>query len=455
MQSFRLAALASLAVIVFAPAASAADMPAKAPIYKAPPVATYDWTGFYLGGYYGGVISHAKTQTPFSALGIHDHNNSGVMGGVTAGYNWQFDRYWLVGVEGEIGYLGLDRTDTDWDDNTLVGVKAKWYGTARGRLGYVTGPSVLYGTGGAAFVNIENTFGGQSSANNGIPFIAPTTNSSTRTGWTIGGGIETKLSQNWSAKTEYLYIDAGDTSFTANVFPPSAPTTVNFNNKFHVIKSGLNYKFGGPNEGLPFFGAPMLPSDHNWAGLYAGVNAGVGISQVHTTGGEGAAPLGTQQDATGSHFTGGGQVGYNFMVTPRYFVGAEGDIGDLGFTGGDPGWNDSGRIFKDKTTWYGTARGRFGMSTGPALLYFTGGGAWVQLTDSITTGTLKNETSRTGSGWTIGGGTEVALNARWSAKLEALYIDVGHTQLAIGAVNTNFADRYTVVRAGLNLKIGD
>jgi len=453
MHRIRLAALASLAVVGLAPAASAADMPAKAPVYKAPPAAVYDWTGFYLGGYYGTVTSHAKTQTPFGSTGIHDQNQSALMGGVTAGYNWQFNRNWLVGLEGEIGYFGLDRTDTDWDDSVLVGVKATWYGTARGRVGYVTGPSLLYATGGAAFVHIEDTFGGVV-AGTSAPAVAPVTGSTTRTGWTAGGGIETKLSQNWSAKSEYLYIDAGTTSFLSNPF--GGPNTVtNFNNRFHIIKSGLNYKFGGPNEGLPFFDAKMLPSNHNWAGFYAGLNAGIGISNITTMGGEGAVPLGTEQDVNGGDFSGGGQVGYNFMLTPRYFVGVEADIGHLGVKGGDHGYNDFTRTFSTSTTWYGTARARFGVSTGPALLYFTGGGAWVRLTDSITTGGLINEISTTASGWTIGGGTEVAIDARWSARMEALYMDVGHNRLAIGAVNTNFADRYTVVRAGLNLKIGD
>src|SRR5579872_1596323 len=202
MQRFRFAALASFAVVAVAPAAFAADMPAKAPVYKAPPVATYNWTGFYLGGYYGTVTGQAKAKTTATGfpLGVHDHNATALMGGVTAGYNWQFDPHWLIGVEGELGYLGIDRTDVDWDDLTFAGVKTSWYGTARGRLGYVTGPSLLYVTGGAAFVNIEDTFGGQSSQT-GAAFIAPTSTTSTRTGWTLGGGIETKLSQNWSAKS--------------------------------------------------------------------------------------------------------------------------------------------------------------------------------------------------------------------------------------------------------------
>ena len=115
-----------------------------------------------------------------------------------------------------------------------------------------------------------------------------------------------------------------------------------------------------------------------------------------------------------------------------------------------------------KTNWYATARVRFGSSTGPALLYVTAGGAWVNLQDgfaprsAIATGDL---TTRTASGWTIGGGTEVAINSRWSAKLESLYIDVGHrnhTNVPPPGVgfNADFKDRFMVVRAGLNFKFG-
>ena len=77
------------------------------------------------------------------------------------------------------------------------------------------------------------------------------------------------------------------------------------------------------------------------------------------------------------------------------------------------------------------------------------------MTDGITIGALSDVASKTAGGWAVGGGTEVALDARWSARLESLYIDVGHTQHAVGAVNADFKERFTVVRAGLNLKLGD
>jgi opacity protein-like surface antigen len=66
--------------------------------------------------------------------------------------------------------------------------------------------------------------------------------------------------------------------------------------------------------------------------------------------------------------------------------------------------------------------------------------------------------SRTGLGWTLGGGTEVAINARWSAKVETLYIDTGHSIHQTNppsAKGADFKDRFTVVRAGVNLKLWD
>ena len=70
------------------------------------------------------------------------------------GYNWQFAPHWLVGIEGDVGTLGIDRTVKEYNDVIIVGSKADWYGTVRGRFGYVTGPSLLYVTGGVAFVHI-------------------------------------------------------------------------------------------------------------------------------------------------------------------------------------------------------------------------------------------------------------------------------------------------------------
>ncbi|HLH89787.1 MAG TPA: outer membrane beta-barrel protein [Xanthobacteraceae bacterium] len=457
--------LGSAALLLAAGAAGAADMPVKAMPVKAPPVVMYDWNGFYIGGFYGSSLQETKAHTdpPGVVGGTHAGmvhiNGQGITFGGTVGYNWQFLPAWLVGVEADFGDMGLDKTFKDWDDLILTGSKATWYSTLRGRFGYVTGPSLIYATGGAAWVHVTDTFGG------GAPGIA-TANSSTPAGFAVGGGIETKLSRNWTAKTEYLFIDVGSTNFGANVFGlPGVPTT--FDHTYHVIKTGLNYKLDGNWEGLPFFGAPLLPSNHSWQGLYAGINVGGGMSLVRAIGNPFApGGPGGEENPQGTGASAGGQVGYNYMLgrTPigTWFVGLEGDISYLGIHSQVDDWFDTGFArFEADTSWLGTVRARAGTTTGPALLYMTAGAAWVGLKDgfaptiAVVPGDLA---SRTAFGYAVGGGTEVAINERWSAKVESLFVDVGHTNHQVfpgGAFYADFKDRFMVVRAGLNLKLGD
>jgi outer membrane immunogenic protein len=229
--------LAGIAGVAFCGApAFAADMPVKAPVFKAREPG-HDWTGWY-GGYNVGIgisQTHARTDT---ADGSVDLNDAGFTGGVQGGYNWQFDPHWVVGFESDIGYLGIKRSFQDFNDLDVFGVKTNWYGTLRPRLGYTSGPSLFYATGGAAFVNVKNSYFdvGQT----------PLSNSKIATGWTVGGGIETMLGSNWSAKAEYLYIDAGGQAvFNPNAGALLTADTARFDNRFHVFKFGLNYKFGG------------------------------------------------------------------------------------------------------------------------------------------------------------------------------------------------------------------
>ena len=473
------ALIAGVALILTAEVASAADLPVRSPLQKAPVTVTYDWTGLYAGGYWGTSIGQSSVSTPagpFDNVGQVDISKGSWTAGATVGANWQLNPNWLIGVEGDLGYLANDRTFPQWNEpRVTAGVKTSWYATARGRLGYVTGPSLLYATGGAAFVHVENIFGGCGLFGCGGIVTPPTSVATTRSGWTAGGGIETRLSRNWSQKTEYLYIDAGTTNFLA--VPYTTPHPASFRNEFHVIKTGLNYRFGGPAEPLPFFGGAMLPTDHNWAGFYAGVNAGGGLTTSPAPGtpfGTGTTPFG-ENDMRGNGFAGGAQAGYNFMNLfgrPNWFAGIEGDFGYLGIKASHLDWNDNFRM-NQKTTWYGTARARLGTTTGPALLYVTGGAAFVHVENGLAItltpaqiqaiapgATIANDIrSETRAGWTAGGGTEVALDARWSARLEYLYIDAGKSKRtsvvtipAIGTVpfDSNVSNRFHVVRAGLN-----
>jgi hypothetical protein len=96
--------------------------------------------------------------------------------------------------------------------------KLDWFGTVRGRLGYLATPNwLVYGTGGLAYGNVNES----GSAQPGNPFVginnAPLVwnQSTTKVGWTAGVGVENALSTNWSWKVEYLYMDLGDV--TSNV----------------------------------------------------------------------------------------------------------------------------------------------------------------------------------------------------------------------------------------------
>ena len=446
----------SVALTGLAGVANAADMPVKAMPKKAPPPVVYEWSGFYIGGYAGTAIGNQQGSTPVpvpgSHIGVTNVNRLGGTLGATAGYNWQFDPHWLIGLEGDLGWMGLGRGNIEFDDITMVGFKTGWYATTRVRGGYVTGPSLLYLTAGGAFVHGQDEFGGDTRT------VATTFSSFTTASWTAGAGIETKLSRNWSTKTEYLYIDGGDThNFIAN---PRGVANVpsSFDHNFHVIKTGLNYRFGGPNDEslLGWVTAPPMPSNHNWNGFYAGVNAGGGISHATAIG---TGTIGVT-DINGTGLAGGGQIGYNLLLGPKLFAGVEGDFGALRIHAQMADWFDQTSVFTEKTDWYGTTRVRFGTTTGPALLYVTGGAAWVHNSVGFTPQMFAPTAqllTRTGAGWTVGAGTEVALDARWSARIESLYIDTGHSIERFAPPSFfggDFKDRFMVVRAGVNYQFG-
>jgi outer membrane immunogenic protein len=434
---------AAVAALLAAPAI-AADLPVKAPV-RAPAVvvpAAYNWTGFYVGGYYATSITHSRANSSNpNHSGDVEINDGGLSVGATAGYNWQFSPNWLVGIEGDFGWLGTKESFADYNDvNRLTaGTKTDWFSTIRGRFGYVTGPSLIYVTGGGAFARVTDTFGATA---------GPTENTSTRSGWTAGGGIETKLSRSWTATTQYLYVDLSSSSFVG--VTTSGAETAAFSNRAHVLKTGFNYKLGdGPFEMFPFFGKP-LSSPQRWAGFYAGVNAGGGISLVQVPSVISAGFWNGEERINGTGFAGGGHVGYNWLAFSNWLIGVEGDIGYLGINHNYVDWFDSPRTFGVKTDWYSTVRGRIGTSTGPAFLYGTGGVAFAHVTDSFSfTGGTEPNVSSTRAGWTLGGGLETELTSRWSARLEYLYMNLGSEGLDNGTTHVEFKNRFQVVRAGL------
>ena len=103
--------LLSVSVVAFAwgSSALAADLPVKAPVYRAPVAAAYNWTGWYVGGNIGygwGTADTNYTDPGFGFFGLPtsfsaSQNLSGIIGGGQIGYNWQANNTWVFGLEAD------------------------------------------------------------------------------------------------------------------------------------------------------------------------------------------------------------------------------------------------------------------------------------------------------------------------------------------------------------------
>jgi outer membrane immunogenic protein len=235
----------SLVALLGVSTARAADLPARVP--TTPAVAApipFTWTGFYLGGHTGVAVAKSKTSntSPFGGFdaGVplgYDVNPVSVFGGAQLGYNWQVGR-WMLGFEGDIGYLGA--RDTIYPaPASFVEAKYGWYGTITGRVGIAYDRLLTYVKGGAAVAEITNAAGALVGPGTVDPFDVTDTKK-TRWGWTVGTGFEFALSPVWSVKAEYLYMDFGkhsSTNLAGDVFEHK--------NHVHTAKIGLNYRWGG------------------------------------------------------------------------------------------------------------------------------------------------------------------------------------------------------------------
>ena len=113
-----------------------------------------------------------------------------------------------------------------------------WCATATGRIGYAFNNMLLYAKGGGAWMDVRYT---ASALAGGVVIIGPAIVDNTRSGWTVGGGLEWAFTPNWSAKIEYNYLDFG--SKTYNFTAPGAAATAAIDSAYHLVKAGINYRF--------------------------------------------------------------------------------------------------------------------------------------------------------------------------------------------------------------------
>lgn len=217
---------ATCAMMAFS--AKAADLPQqpyqqpyKAPIEPILPV--FSWSGFYIGGNVGYGWGNGQWS---GGAGDFTTSPTGYQVGATGGYNLQVNSF-VFGVEGDIDYVDLNGTDVSALCVSCT-IKDTWLATFRGRVGYAFGRWLPYFTAGGAWGNI---------------YVSSPSGSGTSTkgGWSAGGGVEYSWARPWSAKLEYLYTDLGDAQCDAATCGTATQVDLHFTQS--IVRAGINYHF--------------------------------------------------------------------------------------------------------------------------------------------------------------------------------------------------------------------
>ena len=235
-------------------AALAADV--ARPVYKAPPpapVAPYSWTGFYVGIHGGGAWFDKDWFYPCSATNLlipgpcdlsqGGHSGSSWLAGGQIGFNYQVGQ-WVWGIEAQFSATRIkgDNLDIAFPTQERLHSRTDFIGTVAPRLGLAWDRVLLYAKGGVAWAHDDYWLTGVQAHVAGMTFA---TANETRWGWMVGAGVEYGLAQNWSVKVEYNYLDFGTKRifFTSTGVVPQPPFDEDIEQRIHVAKVGLNYRF--------------------------------------------------------------------------------------------------------------------------------------------------------------------------------------------------------------------
>lgn len=239
--------LSSTALLALTATSFAADLPrrvmapAPAPVQTFAAVPVFTWTGFYAGlhaGYAwgendlrsGGVAP--AVIAPFHAAIDAD----GGFFGAQAGYNVQFGNI-VAGIEGDLAWADINGTGGVGGRPSRASFDIDWLGSIRGRLGVAFDRVLVYGTGGWAFAGADAhlsdvTVGGDNRRSR-----------DDLSGWVLGAGVETAITNNVTAKVEYLYTDFGRTNFNFGGVGGASDLQARGDLDTHSLKAGLNFKF--------------------------------------------------------------------------------------------------------------------------------------------------------------------------------------------------------------------
>jgi high affinity Mn2+ porin len=262
MKAILLIGCAMLVALVMTEAV-AADLVLKTE--RPPPI--YDWTGLYVGSHLGygwgrsnwtqerdGISDSFSLAKPLDAF----QNTGSFFAGVKGGYDYMFANRLVAGAVVDLSAPSFPNQDgisiggmslftspslgpQTYSETMLI------FGTARGRIGYALGNSLLYATGGYAWTYNQSVVNQLGSGLTDSPFLW-------RFGWVAGGGVEFPVVPHWTASLEYLFTRYGHTGV---LFPNAGQ---GYDSDFHLqtLRVGLNYRFGDMTRAAPIK-APTAP----------------------------------------------------------------------------------------------------------------------------------------------------------------------------------------------------
>jgi len=220
--------LAGVAVVALSGAAAAADLIVDPPA-EVVTSSSYDWSGFYLGVIGGGGAGVIELA-PGGGFFPPSIDNSGVLLGVTAGVNQQWDNL-VLGLEADGAWTNISGSDELFGTGIIVTTTIPALATLRARAGVAVDRALLYATGGLAVgaVRLSDDYTGAADDETQMAL-----------GWTVGVGAEIAVTDDISLKAEYAYTDLGAVDFADVPFgrPATTATTT-----LHTVKVGANFHF--------------------------------------------------------------------------------------------------------------------------------------------------------------------------------------------------------------------
>jgi opacity protein-like surface antigen len=257
-----------LALVAFSLAAGTsgtaigADYP-RAPTAAAPAAVTPAAAFFapvWAGPFFGAHLGFGRSEKRFiDNFPVYDGELDaapklhGAVGGLQLGYNYQLHGL-VLGVEGDFSWSGIGKRGFScfFFGDQICSAETEWTGTLTGRIGAAVGPAMFYVKGGGAlardrYTDLATCAGSQPVFREGIfadcgdAYVGH----HTRSGWTIGGGVEYRIAPNWSVKAEYSHMDFGKRSVTLTD-EDGDKFTEEIHQRVDVVKVGFNYFFGAP-----------------------------------------------------------------------------------------------------------------------------------------------------------------------------------------------------------------